>query len=68
MFTISLSTLPIVFPFHVLPENSVALLADVRRIPRPQYNPQFGTKELSAPLCSVRSFAPMHAALLQIAG
>ncbi len=48
--TIGHSTLPIEIFLRALEENGVALLVDVRTIPRSRYNPQFGTEELSASL------------------
>lgn len=53
MLTIGHSTLPIDIFIHVLQENGVALLVDVRTIPRSRHNPQFGIEELSASLHSV---------------
>jgi len=50
MFTIGHSTLPIDIFIHALHENNVALLVDVRTIPRSRHNPQFGTEELAASL------------------
>ena len=52
MLTIGHSTLPIDIFIHALQENCVALLVDVRTIPRSRHNPQFGTEELSASLHS----------------
>lgn len=52
MLTIGHSTLPIDIFIHALQENGVALLVDVRTIPRSRHNPQFGTEEISASLRS----------------
>ena len=50
MLTIGHSTLPIDSFVHALKENGVALLVDVRTIPRSRHNPQFGMEELAASL------------------
>ena len=52
MLTIGHSTLPIDIFLRALKDNDVALLVDVRTIPRSRYNPQFGMEELSASLRS----------------
>jgi len=52
MLTIGHSTLPIDIFIHALQENGVALLVDVRTIPRSRHNPQFGIEELSVSLHS----------------
>ncbi|HVC89048.1 MAG TPA: DUF488 domain-containing protein [Acidobacteriaceae bacterium] len=52
MLTIGHSTLPIDVFLQALRDNHVALLADVRTIPRSRHNPQFGIEELSASLHS----------------
>jgi len=50
MLTIGHSTLPIDIFIQALQENGVALLVDVRTIPRSRHNPQFGMEELAASL------------------
>jgi len=52
MLTIGHSTLPIAVFIHALQENRVAVLVDVRTIPRSRHNPQFGSEELSSSLRS----------------
>ena len=52
MLTIGHSTLPIDIFLQALRDNGVALLVDVRTIPRSRHNPQFGMEELSASLHS----------------
>ncbi len=52
MLTIGHSTLPIDVFLQALRDNHVALLADVRTIPRSRHNPQFGIEELPASLRS----------------
>jgi len=52
MLTIGHSTLPIDIFIQALQENGVALLVDVRTIPRSRHNPQFGTDELAVSLHS----------------
>ncbi len=52
MLTIGHSTLPIDVFLQSLRDNQVALLVDVRTIPRSRHNPQFGIEELSASLRS----------------
>lgn len=52
MLTIGHSTLPIDIFLQALHDNGVALLVDVRTIPRSRHNPQFGIEELSASLHS----------------
>jgi uncharacterized protein (DUF488 family) len=50
MLTIGHSTLPIDIFLQALRDNEVALLVDVRTIPRSRHNPQFNMEELSAAL------------------
>ncbi len=52
MLTIGHSTLPIDIFLRALKDNDVALLVDVRTIPRSRHNPQFGMEELLASLRS----------------
>ena len=52
MLTIGHSTLPIEVFIRALRDNHVALLIDVRTIPRSRHNPQFGIEELPASLRS----------------
>src|SRR5665213_2925682 len=52
MLTIGHSTLPIDIFVQALRDNRVALLVDVRTIPRSRHNPQFCMEELSASLRS----------------
>ena len=53
MLAIGHSTLPIDIFIQALQENGVALLVDVRTIPRSRHNPQFGMEELAASLHAV---------------
>lgn len=50
MLTLGHSTLPIDIFLQALRDNHVALLVDVRTIPRSRHNPQFGMEELSVSL------------------
>jgi len=47
MLTIGHSTLPIDVFLHVLADNNVRVLVDIRTIPKSRHNPQFNWNRLS---------------------
>ena len=50
MFTIGHSTLPIDVFLHILKENGVHELVDIRTIPKSRHNPQFAQENLEKSL------------------